>query len=386
MNDRRTSLHRNCLIRGVLPWLIMIIAVTVICFSTIAFGQPFAKLELVTETDQAVGNIAFAENDDLIVSFHPLFKPDIRVARLDSKTGAYTPFPNKPWNTPRKENDWYFDDVLGLRSGAEGVVWVLDMGTRNDITPKLVAWDTKADKLQQIIHLPAPATIASSQPNDFVIDNERQLIVIADEGIARGGDGSKGALIVVDTSTGKSRRILQGHTSTKADASHPIVLDGKTMKADGNPVFVGADGITLDAPGEWLYFCPLNGESVYRIPMKDVADASLTDEQLGKLVERFSHKPNNGGMTIDTSGNLYFTNVEGRSIGFVSAADRKYSVLATDDRMLWPDGISTGADGFMYVSAAQVHRGAPFNDGKSQAQAPYYIFRFKPVAEGIFGR
>lgn len=41
------------------------------------------------------------------------------------------------------------------------------------------------------------------------------------------------------------------------------------------------------------------------------------------------------------------------------------------------------ADGYMYVSAAQVHLGAVFNSGKNLAKPPYYIFRFKPVAKGV---
>ena len=54
--------------------------------------------------------------------------------------------------------------------------------------------------------------------------------------------------------------------------------------------------------------------------------------------------------------------------------------------MLWPDGISYNKDGYMYVSAAQVHLGAVFNNAENKTSAPFYIFRFKPVAEGIFGR
>lgn len=39
--------------------------------------------------------------------------------------------------------------------------------------------------------------------------------------------------------------------------------------------------------------------------------------------------------------------------------------------------------GYMYVSAAQVHLGAVFNNGKTLAKAPFYIFRFKPLAKGV---
>lgn len=48
------------------------------------------------------------------------------------------------------------------------------------------------------------------------------------------------------------------------------------------------------------------------------------------------------------------------------------------------DGVSYNhVDGYMYVSAAQVNRGAAFNNGKSIATQPFYIFRFKPLVEGV---
>ncbi|WP_442510483.1 hypothetical protein SH528x_002108 [Novipirellula sp. SH528] len=96
------------------------------------------ELELFASLDQSAGNIAYMPDGQLVFSHHPFFKPDIRVATYDETTKSVTPFPNKQWNTPRTENDWYLDDVLGIRTDENGIVWMLDMGTRNNITPKLV--------------------------------------------------------------------------------------------------------------------------------------------------------------------------------------------------------------------------------------------------------
>ncbi|APZ92642.1 hypothetical protein [Fuerstiella marisgermanici] len=60
--------------------------------------------------------------------------------------------------------------------------------------------------------------------------------------------------------------------------------------------------------------------------------------------------------------------------------------LASDHRMLWPDGISYNHDGYMYISATQVHLGALLNGGTDKTSKPFYIFRFKPKAPGIIGR
>ncbi|MCB4752551.1 MAG: hypothetical protein LGB03_06790, partial [Sulfurovum sp.] len=53
-----------------------------------------------------------------------------------------TPYPNLAWNTPRKSDDLWFDSVLGIRSDSKGVIWILDMGQREGLTPKIVGWNT----------------------------------------------------------------------------------------------------------------------------------------------------------------------------------------------------------------------------------------------------
>jgi hypothetical protein len=131
---------------------------------------------------QSVGNIAFTPDNQLIFSHHPFYSPDVRVARLTSPT-TYEPFPSAEWNTPRKGTDQYLDNVLGLRSDESGVVWIIDMGFRTQITPKLVGWNTRTNKLERIYYLPEPITVKGSQPQDIVIDQKNRKFYIADENI-----------------------------------------------------------------------------------------------------------------------------------------------------------------------------------------------------------
>lgn len=347
-------------------------------------------IEKYAEVPYSVGNIAYNVNNELVYSNHPFFSPDIRVMHYDPKSKIASAFPNKKWNTRRDKDDMYLDDVLGVRNDNSGIVWMLDMGLKSNITPKLVGWDTKRNKLFKIYYIPKPASVETSQLNDFVIDNKHHVFIIADEGIGRGGDGSRGALIIVDMETGITRRVLDGHESTMADISSPIVIDGRLMGVEKNgkvdPVLVGADGITLDKNNEWLYYAPLSGSKLYRIRVEDLVNERYSDFDLASKVEFYSDKPNNGGLSIDRGGNLYFTNIESKSIGMISAQDKKYSVFVKNKDMLWPDGLSYNNDGYMYVSAAQVYLGAHFNMGVDKTKKPFYIFRFKPQDEGIFGR
>ncbi|SFQ55072.1 L-dopachrome tautomerase-related protein [Flavobacterium akiainvivens] len=339
--------------------------------------------EVYATVENAVGNIAYTSQGDLVYSNHPFFNPDIRVVKYDAKAKTSSPFPNLEWNTPRDTDDHYLSNVLGIRNDANGIIWMLDMGQRNAITPKIVGWNTRTDKLERIYYLPQTAVATTSQPNDMVVDTKHGVFIIADEGIGNGGDGNKAALIVVDMKTGATRRLLEG-TRTTLPENTPTVINGKPLAINGKNLLVGADGITADAGFEWLYYAPLNGSKIYRVKIDDILNETFLQAELDKRVETYSAKPNNGGLSIDAEGNIYLTALETNSIDVVLAKDRSVHRFVIDNNMLWPDGVSyNAADGYMYVSAAQVHLGEVFNNGQNKATAPFYIFRFKPLVAGV---
>lgn len=341
------------------------------------------KHEVFATVEQSVGNIAFTHKGELVYSHHPFFNSKYRVVKYDAKTKTARPFPNEEWNTPRETDDHYLSNVLGIRNDRNGIVWILDMGQRNPVTPKIVGWNSITDKLERIYYLPATAVVPGSQPNDMVVDTRHNVFVIADEGIGNGGDGSTAALIVVDMKTGKTRRLLQG-TRTTLPENLPTIIDGKPLAISGKNILVGADGITADKNFEWLYYAPLNGSKLYRVKMDDLLNENLSETELDKRIETYSCKPNNGGLSIDSDGNLYLTAMESNSVAVILAKDKSVHHIFTDEKLLWPDGVSYNeADGYMYVSAAQVHLGEVFNEGKNLATAPFYIFRFKPLAKGV---
>ena len=369
------------------------IQIAVLAAAAIAAGGAHAeneasRAEVFARLPQSVGNIAFTPDNQLIFSHHPFYSPDVRVARLTSPT-TFEPFPNVEWNTPRKGTDQYLDNVLGLRSDENGIVWIIDMGFRTQITPKLVGWNTRTNRLERIYYMPEPATVKGSQPQDIVIDQKNRKFYIADENIGPGGDGSHAAIIVIDMDTGLARRVLDGDRSTVPE-NVPITVDGNDLTVpgkDGKPsiIKVGCDGITMDVRSEWVYFAPLSGRSLYRIKAADLSNDKLAPEELSARVERYSDKPNNGGLSIDYAGNIYLTAVETKSIGIIGA-DRKYSTYLSDPGMVWPDGITASPDGYMYVSASQVSAAAMFHGGKAENKTPYLIYRFKPIAAGYVSR
>jgi hypothetical protein len=286
-------------------------AVLTFAAGSLAFAQQregMMTAELFASVPESVGNVTFTPDNRVIYSHHPFFSPDVRVAALNADRKSFKPFPDATWNTLRPGTDRYLDSVLGLRGDENGIIWMLDMGQRTPLTPKIVGWDTKANKLNRIYYIPAPASLPESQHNDFVVDLKHRKFYIADEGIGPGGDGSKAALVVVDMDTGAVRRLLQGHVSTLPE-DRPITVNGKSLTVpgkDGRPVIikVGADGIAADKNFEWLYYGPLNGTSLYRVRIADLNNESLGEAEQGARDERYADKHNNGGLSIDSEGNL----------------------------------------------------------------------------------
>lgn len=339
--------------------------------------------EIFATVDESVGNISFTKQGDLVYSHHPFFNPTYRVMKYDAKTKISKPFPNVEWNTPREGDDHYLSNVLGIRNDSNAIVWMLDMGGRNNVTPKIVGWNTNTDQLERIYYLPQVALASTSQPNDMLVDTKHGVFVIADEGIGNGGDGSTAALIVVDMKTGTTRRLLEG-TRTTLPENKPTIINGKPLAVNGQNLLVGCDGITADAKFEWLYFAPLNGNKVYRLKMEDLLNVDISEQELDKRIKTYSEKPNNGGISIDRAGNLYLTAVETNSVAVILAKDKSVHTITSHKDLIWPDGISYNkVDGYMYVSAAQVNLGAVFNEGNNKATAPYSIFRFKPIVAGV---
>jgi sugar lactone lactonase YvrE len=346
------------------------------------------KAELVTEMDQAPGNIAVTEDGTVIVSIHPGLHPEMVAVAI--KDGKITPFPPGAWSTVLGDDAPTgtpgLHAVLGIRAGQDGMVWMISGGGGQKIK-HLYAWDTKANRLAHDFQYEAgkSAAAADSFFNDIALAPRHGALFLSDP-----AGGANAALIAVDMETGQARRLLEGDKSVTPE---PIAayINGKMLGFPGKdgtttPLRGAVNPITIDPGEEFVYYAPMSGTAVYRVAVDDLLDESLSPEELAAKVERYADKAPSAGITIDNAGNVYVTDIQHAAIGVTSPKDG-YRILAQDDRLLaWPDGLSAGPDGYIYVAANRLYQNFPSHAQDGPPRPPFFISRVKALAPTTTGR
>lgn len=336
-------------------------------------------LEVVAQLGAVVGNVAVSPAGRIFITYHPAASPQVKVAEI-SAGNASRPYPDDAWQER-------FQTPQGIKLDAKGRLWVLDHGKNGFGRPALYGFDIASGQLVHEYDFSSAEGVGwGSYLNDLAIDAEHDVIYIADTSSYR----MRPAVIVYDIGARRARRVLQGHKSVAAESVN-MVVEGRTIRLAFIPIRVAVDSIVLDLPNAYLYFGPLSGHRMYRVPTAALRDATLSAEALGAAVEDYGPKPISDGITIDRDDNIYLTAIEDRAVTVLrppAAGDEtaRQATMVRDPRLVWPDGMSFGPDGWVYVTDSQLNR-VLFHSSRDIAKlGPHYIYRFRALAAGQPGR
>ncbi|MEM9281375.1 MAG: L-dopachrome tautomerase-related protein [Verrucomicrobiota bacterium] len=350
------------------------------------FKRNTNDLQETTHAPNGPGGMCVLPSGEYVISCHQFFNPEYRVMMFDKKKN-WVPFPNAEMNTPGSGSPVVLDGVLGVASDPKGIVWMLDNGRRSDTPPKLVAWDSKRDELHQIIVINPQALRPRSFLKNLVLDPAAPLIYISDP-----ADGVNSAIIVVDTQTNLARRVLEGHRSTQMDPTVALELDGRPVEVrrpDGQLAtpLTGVSPIAIDRKGEWLYYGPRNGSSLFKIRTELLRRLDIAPQVLENQVNGVSPKPICDSMVIDSRGRIYFGDISRGSLDYVSPDDDYLNLrlLIRDPRITWPGGLLIGPDGDLHFFSSQLHRTPFFNSGKNVSSPPFPVLKARPLPATRFG-
>ena len=339
---------------------------------------PPSALEVVADLDYPPGNIAVSASGRVFATLHPDGHPPMKVVELTN--GDPVPFPSEEWQHPSDEVP-YFQTVLSLRIDAQNRLWTLDFADFGRGQPRLLAFNLDTQELVHEYEFPEEVAGFGSMLNDFQVSPDGETVYIAETSPLF----QHPALIVYDTTTFSSRRVLDRHPSVMA-RPYIIQAPGRDMRIYGLITLkIGVDSIALDRRGEYLYYGAVSGDRLYRIRAVDLLNPSLDDAELGRRVEDYAAKTLSDGLTTDDAGNVYLSDMEHSAIVLLKP-DRTLETLVKDPRLRWPDGFSFGPDGWLYVTCSSLQHVLFLDSEVMRAHAPYQVFRLRPGARAAPGQ
>lgn len=285
------------------------------------------------------------------------------------------PYPSKAMNDVN--NPAGLKAVLGFAIDRNNIMWMLDQGhvaglTASSRDEKLIGWDLTTNTEKYRIEFPDTLYDKKcSFLNDVAVDNDNGFVYIADSGI--NCDPLKGALMVFDYKNNTIRRILDGDTLTRDQAGYIFKIHDRSVLKNG-PMRTGADGITLSGDKKTLYWTNLTGDKLYSVPSALLRDFSTTEAAIKAAVQSQTIPSNADGLTADRDNNVYLTALSKNGVLKRDANTGAISTLFSSDEISWPDTLSWGPDGSLYVVSNHLHL---WVDGDMNFNTPNTVPNFR---------
>ena len=368
-----------------------------------AHELPSAKsegaLEPVAFFDGAMPTgVTVSHNGRIFVNF-PKWGDDVKFTVAEIQNGKPIAYPDESINeTDQEDQASTLVSVQSVVVDPADRLWILDTGSplfkpTEYGGPKLICVNLDTNKVVKKILFPQRVALPTTYLNDIRFDLRR-----GNEGLAFITDSSQkgpNGIIVVDLASGESWRRLDDHPTTKAEDMQtflPLVegrpfLEHQPDETIKQGASMGADGITINSNGSRIYYCPLGSRRLYSVATDALANRDIAEEEVAKTIQHIGDRGGaSDGLESDAEGNIYSTNYEHNAILRLRHYDKMWETLVYDPRLLWPDTLSLGTDGYLYVIANQLHRQARYNKGIDLRVKPYTLFRIRINAQPVILR
>jgi len=339
-------------------------------------------LEEIAALSISPGNLAVSAQGRIFATVHPFRRAEAQLIEVTGPS-SYRPWPDGSWNGSFASGPDVLNSPLGIAIDRQERLWVLDTGRGEPPQPpKLMAFSLADRRVVFRYDFPPETGPVDSFLNDLAVDDERGFVYIADV-----GGSHEPALVWVDLGAQRSRRFTAS-PSLRAE-NVDLVVEERVIGFEGadgefQPARIAVNPITLSADGETLYFGAMNGETWYRLPTQLLREGA-DDDQIAAAIERAGRKPVSDGASTDIEDNHFFTDLGNNAITMLRP-DGKVETLVRDDRLLWPDALSFGEPGWLYIAVNELHRAPPLNGGIEGAELPFRILRVFTGTQGIAGR
>lgn len=329
--------------------------------------------EVASFPDQQLTGVGVSTKSGRVFVNFPYWSDEHSISVAEIVNGQPKAFPDEEWNKPGSPAS-HFVCVQSVIVDDQENLWVLDPASpkMQEIIkggPKLVKIDLHSNQAVQTIPFGEDIAPANSYLNDVRVDTRSQTAFITDSG--------KGAIIVINLKNGKARRLLDGHFSTQPEKGFKLVVAGRELidQQKNAPPQIASDGIAFDSKNGYLYYHALTGHSLYRIKTSFLTDEKLSMKDLESKVEKLGQTPPPDGMLEASDGSIYLTDLEHNAVIRWNPATKSIDQVIADKRLMWPDTLSWGPNGELFVTASQIENMPRFNNGTSTRTEPYKLWK-----------
>ncbi len=337
-------------------------------------------LREVASFDHQVTGVSATPDGRIFVNF-PRCTDDAPVSVAEVRPdGTLKPYPDERWNSWRNARanempvETHFVCVQSIVADTHGSLWVLDAAAPGNEKilpggPKLVRVDLATDTVTQVVAVAEDVALQGTYLNDVRFSPDGTTAYITDS-------GTRGAIIVVDLASGHAFRALDSHPSTQIESNVVVEVDGAPLRRpDGRQPVFASDGIALSNDGRTLYWQALTGRTLYSIDTATLVSGK-TKSEIDAAVVKVGTTAVADGLWISSTNVLYVTSPSDNSVKYWTGT--ALETVVADDRLRWPDTLSEGPDGTMYITASHIQDTYWFKP-EAPASVPTGLFSFKPV-------
>ncbi len=318
--------------------------------------------------------------------------------------GSHVLLPFPTWDFHDLNNVNSLRNVLGFQIDSQNRMWILDMGwvagenAVPDGAQKIVVIDLNTGtELKRYLIPDSIANRSTSFLNDIAIDERLDVAYISDSGnraVVVSDDPSANTsgkvhtaagLIIYDFASNSARRVLDKDNSVVDDFAIWLKVSGDPVFSATNRLAVGINGLVLSQDGKTLYWNLTVGDGIYSAPTSVLLDPNAATAQISQAVKG-PRKVGGGadGMTADTKGRIYTTNITEAKLQYFSATDESWKVVVESSGkgqgMDWPDTLAWDDRGGLYLTTNWLNKA--FTGQLSFDGAPNYrIYRIQTDAQ-----
>ena len=330
--------------------------------------RSLGTLEPVAYFDGAMPTgVTVSHQGRIFVNF-PKWGDEVLFTVAEVRDGRPVAYPNEAINRPDSGNSAAtLVSVQSVVIDPADRLWILDTGSplfqpTQHGGPKLVCVDLASNRVVKTILFPQDIALPTSYLNDVRFDLRRGA-----EGMASSPTHPTGARmgslwwIWHPVKAGGAcmtilRRRPRDCKAFSRLSRGVLCWSASRMARSGRSSRWARMGSPSARTGHACTTCPLASRRLYSVATDALADRWLDEVAVATTVADEGDRGGaSDGLESDAAGHLYSTNYEHNAI-LRRDADGKWETVVYDPRLLWPDTLSVAADGYLYVTANQLHR------------------------------